>query len=295
MYSKTYLCGMQQAPAEGIANDSAVQRAAVADSTWAGDSLHTASLVREVEPKVEDPAPEPVYPNFFYTTYSKDWVMEPRRDVPDSWILPLLLLGVYLAAAIRALFPKTLATMGRNLLRSGGLRLMAEDENIMYRRSISLLFLLFLIVSPVFAYQLSGYFGLRAVLLPYMPPYGQLFLIGAGLLGIKLITIYFLGYLFQCLTEARQYLLGILICAGLLGVLLIPVSLGFKLAPGEWSTAFVYAGMGLFGLIYALSLLIGASAGWRSAGLSKFHLFLYFCTLEIIPVFLVIKTVKNGL
>jgi len=250
----------------------------------------------KVEPAVAETEAEPeALPNFFFTTYTEGLPNKYKVADPDAWILPLLLLAFFLTAILNAVFPRALMLIFRRITRVGGLRLLSEDDNVLYRRTMAMALLIYLIVSPIFVYQIAGFFHWEAAFLPFMPAYGQLFLIGAGLLGLKMLIIIALGALFECRSEAGQYITGIVLMNALLGVLFIPISLGLKLAPPELGTLFMYAGIGLFGLLYTGSLLVGVRAGWQSAALSKFHLFLYFCTLEIIPVLLLVKTLKNVL
>ncbi len=293
-----YFCGMVSMMPQ--LQDTLITSASglVSDSAAAPDTGTIAPLPvkAKIEPAVivEDQEPEKL-PNFFFSTYTEGLPAKYKVADPDAWILPLLLLAFFLTAVLNALFPRTLMLIFRSITRVGGLRLLSEDDNVLYRRTMAMALLIYLIVSPIFVYQIAGFFHWEAAFLPFMPAYGQLFLIGAGLLGLKMLIIMALGSLFECRSEASQYITGIVLMNALLGVLFIPVSLGLKLAPPELETLFMYAGIGLFALLYAGSLLVGVRAGWQSAALSKFHLFLYFCTLEIIPVLLLVKTLKNVL
>jgi hypothetical protein len=142
-------------------------------------------------------------------------------------------------------------------------------------------------------YQTAGYFGWKTAFLPYLSPYLQLMLIGAGLLGFKILVVAFLGALFLVEQEAVRYVTGIVMMNALLAAILIPVCLGIHLSGAAAAEPFFIAGFALTGLFYSYSVGNGIITGWNNPTLSKFHLFLYFCTLEILPVFIIIKTVKS--
>jgi hypothetical protein len=264
------------------------------------DSVMVAPAIPVAE--IGPPLPVPVFskpeteeklPNFFFTHYSKDLQPHPRYSDAEGWIVPSLLGAVFLLGIINTFYFKEVRIILMGIFKRSGISKLLEEENTMIRRSIVMMILLFLIVSPVFAYQISGLLQVQTAYLPYIPAYFQLLLLGAGSLGFKLLTINIIGNLFYAKEESGNYIIGIIVMNCILGVALIPVTLGIKLAPAPFNTWALYAGIALFIALYLYSLIIGWLAGLRNGTLSKFHLFLYFCTLEILPVFLIIKAVRN--
>jgi len=234
-----------------------------------------------------------ILPNFFFTQYSKDMQVHDRLIDSESWIILLLLASLFLIGIIKTYYQKETQIILLGVFKRAGLIKLINDENTMMRRCIVLLMLLFFIVSPVFVYQLSGFYNLQTAFLPYFPAYFQLLLIGAGALSFKLLIIQFIGRLFYTQDESSSYVLSIIIMNCILGIAFIPITLGVKLTNAPFNEVFLKAGVFLFCLLYLYSLIIGWLAGFRNSRLSKFHLFLYFCTLEILPVILIIKAVRN--
>ena len=236
---------------------------------------------------------EVALPNFFFTEFSPELKAKPRIIDPDAWILPVLLLSFFFLAIVNTLYNREIKNILASLVKSEGIKKIAEHENTMVWRSLLLLLLLFLLVSPVFLFQTSEFFHLSTAFLPYLSPYFQLMLIGAGLLGLKILMIGFIGNLFYVQLEAARYITGIVVMNSLLAALIIPLSLGIKLSGETYTEYILVTGLVLFALCYLYSIVNGLLAGLRSSTLSKFHLFLYFCTLEILPVFIIIKTVRT--
>jgi len=282
-----------------ITSNTAAQTSAVADTGLAGiDSLQSQALpVAVVGPPVEityqGSQEEEVLPNFFFTEHPVDLSPKPRIKDPDSWILPLLLIGFFFLSVVYTIYHREVKQIFLGIFKRDGIRKMGEQESSMLWRSLLSLLLIFLIVSPVMMYQVSAYFGWTTAYLPYLSPYFQLMLIGAGLLGFKIIFIGALGSVFYVEEEASQYVTGIVVMNALLAAVLIPISLGIKLSPAPFKEYLVLGGLGIFALCYLYSIGNGLIAGLRTPGLSKFHLFLYFCTLEILPVFIITKTVRS--
>lgn len=250
-----------------------------------------------IEPAAEIPvdttATQTIFPNFFATEFSKDLEPKPRVIDSDAWILPVLLMSFFFMAIVNTIYNREIKNVLVSLVKTDGLKKIADQENTLVWRSLLLFLLLFLIVSPVFMYQTSEFFHWSTAFLPYLSPYFQLMLIGAGLLGLKILMIGFLGNLFYVQKEAAHYITGIVIMNGIIAALIIPLSLGIKLAGANYTEYILFAGLGFFALCYLYSIVNGLLAGLRSSSLSKFHLFLYFCTLEILPVFIIIKTVRT--
>lgn len=178
-----------------------------------------------------------------------------------------------------------------SVFKRDGLRKLGDEDSIIIRRTQVLLLLLSFTILPVFLYQLAGYMKLTAAFSGFIPLYLQLLLIVTGMVGLKLFSIQALGYLFNRREESAVYINGIMVINGITGLLLIPVSLGILLAPGAMATGFVITGSVITVLLYLHSLVTGLKAGIRGR-ISTFHLILYLCTLEILPVFVFVKAVK---
>ena len=269
---------------DSVKQDSSAQRS---------DSIEAPVETKELKAKVLQKDTTEVYPNFFHTNHSADLYPKAAVEDADNWIIPLLLGIFFLAAIIHTVFSKASKGIFNALFKRDGLRKLMEEENIIQRRTLLLSLSLYLLIVPIFIFQVAQHFHLTTAFVPFLPPYAQLLLISAGLLGCKVFSIHLLGYLFNCRVEAGNYTVGIIVMSSLLGLSLIPTTLGVKLSTGEMEVYFILSGIAFLALSYLISLGIGISAGLRSSVLSKFHLILYFCTLEILPVILIIKAVRN--
>jgi hypothetical protein len=232
------------------------------------------------------------HPNFFYTEYTPNLKSQPRILDSTGWIVPLILLSFFLLSLIHVIYPKAFFSLVANIFRLGGIRKLRDEESATNRGALALLMLIFLLVFPVFLFQVVSYFRVVPIVFEGIPLYFRLLLLTSFLLLGKLLSVQVLGYLFNCQDETMDYRNGILLMNGLAVFILIPISLVLKIADADLIKAGIYLG-GLFFLIfYCFSILIGLRSGWRSTQVSKFHLFLYFCTLEVLPVFLIAKSMK---
>jgi hypothetical protein len=265
--------------------------------SMAVDSLQ-ADTIGGNKPAVEAPEDahveieEPILPNFFHTEFSDPILPQARIADGDSWILPLLLFFFFCIALINLAFPRSLWQIATAVFRLDGIRKIQSDENAIMRKAMRLMHLVFVFLFPVFAYQMLEFGHSEFDVVPSLPIYWELLLVSGGLLAGKISLITSIGYLFNCVEESTTYRHGILIMNSLLTFILIPICLAIKISPSEWTTYFILTGAAFFGLFYLISIAIGALSGLRSKTVSKFHLILYFCALEAIPVFLILKIAK---
>jgi len=206
-----------------------------------------------------------------------------------SWLTGILVLSFIIYTITQFLYPKRLkqifnATFGRRyinqLIRDGGL----FEERI----TIGLLFIFFTTTST-FIFQ-----GIRFIMnieLPY--PALTFFGIFAGLFLFwlfKVSLIKFLGFVFKNQSAAFEYNLTSLVYLQVIGLLLLPLSL-----PAIFQDPHLFAKIGLILVLAGLmiNLIRGFLVGLYNTKFSLFYLILYLCTLEILPLVVVLKIFTN--
>jgi hypothetical protein len=70
---------------------------------------------------------------------------------------------------------------------------------------------------------------------------------------------------------------------------MLPVVVGLAFVKQLPTHLFIYTGAGIFVSFLCIRLLRGAIIGFNSIRISKFYLFLYLCTLEILPFVIMVK------
>ncbi len=81
----------------------------------------------------------------------------------------------------------------------------------------------------------------------------------------------------------------------LAGLILVPVNLLASYAPEAYRGFFLYAGLGSLTLLYGLHLLRGLFIANRYLGSRPVHILLYICTIEIAPLLLIYRYLRNTL
>lgn len=107
--------------------------------------------------------------------------------------------------------------------------------------------------------------------------------------GVKILVVKLIGFIFQNQKESNDYSIMIFLFCNTLGMFLLPVVICLAFVRDVSPLVFIYTGLGIFALFLCIRLLKGIIIGFNSVRVSKFYLFLYLCTLEILPFVIGIK------
>lgn len=163
-----------------------------------------------------------------------------------------------------------------------------REEVSVGNRMTAVLSVLFVLTLSLFAVQANSYFGWMAFKngpLAYFVIAGSIFLA----YGIKLLGIRIVGWVFQVKREASDYIFTVFLFGNSLGLFLLPVVVCLAFVRQIQAGYFVYFGLFLVASFLAVRLVRGVVIGYNSSRVSKFYLFLYLCTLEIVPLMVLLK------
>jgi hypothetical protein len=122
-----------------------------------------------------------------------------------------------------------------------------------------------------------------------MHPVTFYLVIGGGLLlfwSVKVFLIRLLGTVFKTHATTREYLLNIMIFNLIAGILLLPV---LVLAIYLQSPFFLYTGLIIISLMYVFRFFRGFIIGISLTKFSYLFLFVYLCSLEFLPLVVLLK------
>lgn len=165
---------------------------------------------------------------------------------------------------------------------------LAREEVSLVNRTTILLSIVFLSSISLFTLQLINYYQISL-------PIDKFYLIWIIPLLVtlsyffKIITIKLMGFIFKIPTEANNYIFTIFLFINALGLFILPMVVGIafiKQAPPEF---FINLGLLIIGLFLLTRMIRGVIIGVNSLRVSNIYLFLYLCTLEILPIFVLVK------
>jgi len=111
----------------------------------------------------------------------------------------------------------------------------------------------------------------------------------------KHIVLFVIREVFPIQKEIAEYNFTITLFLSILGLILMPCSLILGFAPETMATISLYfigiVTVLVLGYLAFRALLIGS----KFLSTNRFHFFMYLCTVEIAPLLILIKVVKNSL
>lgn len=152
-----------------------------------------------------------------------------------------------------------------------------------------LLYAVSVVVFGLFAYLILTHFLGN---LAFSPSWKWVLYCIGGVLAVLLLKHSAVGAAALVSPAARElsfYNFTIAIFNQVAGLVLLPIVLLLAFAPNSFSSIFLYIGLAVLLVVYALLYLRGLLIGSRYLAHNKFHFFMYLCTVEIAPLFILIK------
>jgi hypothetical protein len=237
------------------------------------------------------PAPAPAH-SFFTSHLLKTSDIRPlpfTKYQPD-WILVLLLLCFLLLAWVQVFSRRRLRQIMKAPYSKRFLNQLVRDGDL-FSEQISLATgFIYFITTSLFLYQLFELIFLREPQ-RLIGSFGLFVLISTLLLAfwiVKIVMIQFLSLIFRTRQTSREYLLNILIFNILTGIFLLPL---LVFAIYLKSEVFLWGCITVFALFFFFRLLRGFLIGISITKFSWLFLFVYLCTLEIVPLVVLLKLV----
>jgi hypothetical protein len=225
----------------------------------------------------------------FLHTAPKDLLIEPLTPtgINNNGIFWILLAGFAILTLTRYYHEKRLKLLGTSIFKRSAAVQMIRESPVYSHRSFFPLLIIYIISVTLLIFQTveilspgtTDGFRTLFVFLQFLGIY-----IAFSLL--KITTIWLTGIIFKNTETAREYIQNILIYNLALGIILLPLLL---LIIYTYHAPFLYLAGVIALIIMALRFIRGIAIGLSDAKFSLFHLFLYLCTLEILPLAIAAK------
>lgn len=219
----------------------------------------------------------------------------PVEKIPgEGWVFIALVAIFILLMWLRRINPKKMWVYLSAFYNRRALNELFDEENLLSSPFSLILFLAFCLTGGLFITKAIGVVGGSQT--TDFTNYTTFGLFAGGLLIVyaaKIIFIQLIGFIFKIYPLARQYAFNVYLLNNILGLMLIPlVALAYYTgAPADvWAT---YTGIALFALFFVLRFVKAFTIEGVAAPLNLLYLFLYLCTLEILPLVVAIKVVNS--
>jgi hypothetical protein len=210
-----------------------------------------------------------------------------REKMNPAWVGGVILICFFLFAIAQYSYFRRMQQIFKAFFANRLFNQLSRDGGI-YRERISIfLFSSFIIGMSLFIFTIYGFYSslpksTGAEILLFIKIFFAVLLFYLLKMGLFNLS----GVIFKSVKEASDYVLNIFIFGEIAGVALLPVII---LVTYIHSEIMIYAGVVMLASLYLYRLFRGLVIAGSNAKISVYYLFLYLCTLEILPLILISK------
>lgn len=234
--------------------------------------------------------PQTVDPLEQATTKKISKADETDNTSSKKFIFWLLLFQFLLVASLLSINREFIGKIARSITNDNFAKLVSRDNNGGYNGSFGILYVLFIISFSIFIYQAASYF------------FDINGFFNFTIISLGVIAVYLFRHIFQNFSAAifpfhkpsKYFDFTIILFNSLLGLVLIPVNLIVAYSPVIISEITIYFGLGTVVLFYLVRFLRGTLHAYSLVRKYQFHFFLYLCTCEFAPVFILVKFLSKS-
>ena len=165
-----------------------------------------------------------------------------------------------------------------------------RDENLLVQRASVLLNVIFYCSSGLFFYWISvRYNWNHPILNEGLFRFFFFAFVTAVFFTVKMLLLKLIGTIFNLDKPVAVFIFSIFLTNNLLGVLLVLITSFMAYLSGVSLINYVYLVLGILSLAFVFLLYRAFLISRTVQGYSLYYLILYFCTLEIVPIALIVK------
>jgi hypothetical protein len=222
-------------------------------------------------------------------------LLSPKAETPkvhlthyDYTVALILFLSFVLFVWLYTTNRKRLNQVIRSFYLSRYSSQMGREEVSLGNRVSIFLSTLFVVTLTLFILQVNAFYGHRM----FVESKTTFLTIGGLIIAaylVKIIVIRLTGFVFQAQKETGEYTVSVLLFGNTLGLFMMPVVICLAFARQISPLVFIYTGLSILATFLCARLVRGLIIGFNSSRVSGFYLFLYLCTLEILPFVILLK------
>ncbi len=238
--------------------------------------------------------PQPVFVRSIFQSHqlhTNDFRINSVPKAQPDWVLAILVISFILIAWTQVFYPKRIQQVFRAPFSKRFINQLTRDGNLFSERITIAMGLVYLLTFSLFLYEANdqilgfSFQGITGVAL-----FGVISIVVVAMLAAKVALVQLLGAIFKTRETTGNYLLNLLIFALLSGPVLL-ASLIFIVYMK--SVIAIHICLVIFIILLAFRFLRGFFIGMALTKFSYLFLFVYLCSLEILPLLVLIKILLN--
>ncbi|RZL44631.1 MAG: DUF4271 domain-containing protein [Pedobacter sp.] len=229
--------------------------------------------------------------NFILASISKS-TFQPGKTLPkgEVWVLGFIAFLLVIFAVLKRTFSKQLFAIVQSFFSNRALGNLNKEDNLFTSWPFLLLFIQFGFTIGMFFYLVAQNQNQNFVAGGF-----QSFLTISVLIIVlyvaKILLLRLLGYVFNVQKPVNEYVSILYLSYFNSSLLFIPLVIAFALSPLKYGDFYIAIAMVLVGIIFVFQFIRAGINILSHYRFSKVYLILYFCTLEICPILILIKAI----
>ncbi len=212
----------------------------------------------------------------------------------DGFFFLILFLAFVLFALVKIFSRRKLQQLFLAFIKPSAMNQLLREEYAFTDRSTILLLLLSWLILPLFVFQSITHFHPASPFSEGIKLYGLSLAVIVGMYSLKIISIRLLSLTTGLKAEGSEYIYTILLFNKVAGLIMFPLVLLVAFARQLNPIHLLYAGLFILSILLIYRILRLVQLGLSASGVSVLYLFLYLCTLEILPFIVIIKLFMIG-
>ena len=199
----------------------------------------------------------------------------------------IIFLALILFAIIQVLYHKRFQMFRNAFLNNRYAAQIMREENILNYRISQLLTVVFLLTGSLFIFQINKFYGSMLKGISDWEQYGIIFSGFSSFFLLKYILNKILGYIFLVEKEVKEYLFNYFLFNQFWGLGSIIILALLEYGRNFPFSEIMVAGLASYALVFVYQIIRSYSLAMPNKRISNLYLFLYFCTLEILPLVII--------
>lgn len=219
-------------------------------------------------------------------------VLQEGLELPkgDIWVLGIVVFLLLLFAILKQNFSKQLAAIVQSFFSNRALSNLNKEDNLFTSWPFLLLFIQFGFTIGMFFYLVAKNQDQNFASNGFQS-YLTISIIIISLYVLKILLLRLLGFVFNVQKPVNEYVSILYLSYFNSSLLFMPLVVAFALSPLKNSHVYIVISIILIFMIFVFQFIRAGINILSHYRFSKVYLFLYFCTLEICPILILIKTI----
>jgi len=211
-----------------------------------------------------------------------------KQESALSWLPGILLFSLFTFSFIKIIYRKYVLQVLYSLINYQASVRLLRDRNVLFRNMAVGLNLVFGINAGLFVYFMLDYFKIGQIQSNSFISFLIYALCIIVLFNLKFILCKTLGFLFLVHEIFEEYIHNENLSNKIIGLLLFPIIILIPYIPLSIKAIVLYTGMVMLVILFVLRIIRGIQIIIRKE-VSPFYLILYLCTIEILPLLIMVK------